>query len=321
MHDDAHGVPLIDALARHGDGLPANVLPVAVNEITQVGLETIAAAFAYGAAAVRLLMRAKPRHDVPACSARWRSPSRSSPASASAAGAPRLIETDDPDALGETLRAIEPPTGARPASFLPAGGKRDVLRLALRELHLAARSRSTSCRCRRARRSARSRSMSRAARSASPAFRLPDRRARRRSRAADAALRRGRLRAMRPVPGDLPREGDHARPAARLPRRDRAGARAQAGRAVPLHPLQQAVRHPEHDRARRSPSSKASTGCTRAGDRRRMDIIRMCEDCRVIAASEQDFDPYGAPPRPPPRTTEDYLREREERERMEKGEG
>ena len=40
---------MIDALARHGDGLPANVLPLAVNEVTQVGLEAIAAAFAYGA--------------------------------------------------------------------------------------------------------------------------------------------------------------------------------------------------------------------------------------------------------------------------------
>ena len=27
--------------------------------------------------------------------------------------------------------------------------------------------------------------------------------------------------------------------------------------------------------------------------------------------TEEDFDPYGAPPRPPVRTTEDYLRERE----------
>ena len=49
FHDDEHGGALIDALARHGDGLPANVLPVAVNEVTQVGLEAIAAAFAYGA--------------------------------------------------------------------------------------------------------------------------------------------------------------------------------------------------------------------------------------------------------------------------------
>ena len=28
LHDEAHGTPLIDALARFGDGLPANVLPL-----------------------------------------------------------------------------------------------------------------------------------------------------------------------------------------------------------------------------------------------------------------------------------------------------
>ena len=62
--DGEHGAALIDALARHGDGLPANVLPLMVNEVTQVGLETIAAAFAYGASGVRFLLRAKPKHDV-----------------------------------------------------------------------------------------------------------------------------------------------------------------------------------------------------------------------------------------------------------------
>ncbi len=64
FHDGEHGIEMIDALARHGDGLPANVLPVQVNEVTQVGLETVAASFAYGACAVRFLLRAKPRHDV-----------------------------------------------------------------------------------------------------------------------------------------------------------------------------------------------------------------------------------------------------------------
>src|SRR4029077_9889824 len=64
FHDEAHGTPMIDALARFGDGLPANVLPFAVNEITQVGLESVIAAVAYGASAVRFLLRAKPRHDV-----------------------------------------------------------------------------------------------------------------------------------------------------------------------------------------------------------------------------------------------------------------
>ena len=64
FHDEDHGTALIDALARHGDGLPANVLPLAVNEITQIGLEVIAASFAYGASATRFLLRSKPRHDV-----------------------------------------------------------------------------------------------------------------------------------------------------------------------------------------------------------------------------------------------------------------
>ena len=43
LHDDEHGGALIDALARHGDGLPAHVLPLAVNEVTQIGLECVAA--------------------------------------------------------------------------------------------------------------------------------------------------------------------------------------------------------------------------------------------------------------------------------------
>jgi ferredoxin len=50
--------------------------------------------------------------------------------------------------------------------------------------------------------------------------------------------------------------------------------------------------------------------------KKRLDVIRMCEDCRVVAMAEQQFDPFGAPQRPRVRTTEDYLREREE-----KGEG
>jgi ferredoxin len=48
------------------------------------------------------------------------------------------------------------------------------------------------------------------------------------------------------------------------------------------------------------------------GSARRLDVIKMCEDCRVFAVAEADFDPY-AKPRPPVRTTEDYLREREEK--------
>jgi ferredoxin len=43
----------------------------------------------------------------------------------------------------------------------------------------------------------------------------------------------------------------------------------------------------------------------------RLDVIKMCDDCRVAVVTEEGFDPYGAPARPKPRTTDDYLRERE----------
>lgn len=106
FHDEAHGAPLIDALARFGDGLPANVLPFQLNEITQLGLESITAAIAYGASAVRLLLRAKPRHDVSGLS---RTIAVADPILVGlgfAVGRIATIETDDPDNLLDARRAI-----------------------------------------------------------------------------------------------------------------------------------------------------------------------------------------------------------------------
>ncbi|TGD96345.1 4Fe-4S binding protein [Methylobacterium nonmethylotrophicum] len=143
IHDDGHGAPLIDALARFGEGLPADVLPFPVNEVTQVGPETIAAAFAYGAGAVRLLVRARPKHDVAALArnaARLESVVQALGYGPEAGGAVvSLIETDDPEALGQALaesaRGTPAPT---PSGFMPDGDVRGVLRFAVSELHHAA---------------------------------------------------------------------------------------------------------------------------------------------------------------------------------------
>jgi ferredoxin len=143
FHDGDHGEPLIEALARFGDGLPANVLPVRVNEVTQVGLEAVAALFAYGAVGVRFLTRAKPKHDIVALerTAALAETIIQALGYGAVSGAPvvTLIQTDDPDALGATLAApaLGTPTPT-PASFMPAGEKRGVLEFALRELHLVA---------------------------------------------------------------------------------------------------------------------------------------------------------------------------------------
>jgi ferredoxin len=47
----------------------------------------------------------------------------------------------------------------------------------------------------------------------------------------------------------------------------------------------------------------------------RVDLIRMCDDCRVAVTTEASFDPYAAKARPAGRTSEDYFREREAKER------
>jgi ferredoxin len=119
--------------------LPANVLPFALNETTQIGMETIAAAFAYGASTLRLLLRAKPRHDISGLAQTLIL--ADSILSGLGFGADRVatIETDDPDLLLQTLRAIPPlAPSAQPVSFRAVGKKRDVLRFSLGALHRSA---------------------------------------------------------------------------------------------------------------------------------------------------------------------------------------
>ena len=45
------------------------------------------------------------------------------------------------------------------------------------------------------------------------------------------------------------------------------------------------------------------------GSPNKLDIIKMCDNCRVGFVAEQGFESYGTPPAV--RTTDDYLRERE----------
>jgi ferredoxin len=140
FHDDSHGAPLIDALARFGDGLPANVLPVSVNEVTQVGLESVAAVMTYGASAIRFLVRARPRHDISGLVSTMGLAESILTGLGFGAARVAAIETDDPEYLGEVLRNLPqwPVELSSVANFRPMGDKRSSLRFALRELHIVA---------------------------------------------------------------------------------------------------------------------------------------------------------------------------------------
>src|SRR5262245_35702494 len=320
VHDEAHGVPLIDALARFGDGLPANVLPVAVNEVTQVGLEAIAAAFAYGAASVRLLLRAKPRHDVTGLR---RTLALAEPILAGLGfgdASVGTIEADDPDALADALRAIENREGApRPASFLPVGAKRDVMRLALRELQHAAPApvdvialpagapfgaveiNVEGC------------TLCLACVSACPTGALSDNPERPMLRfVEDACVQCGLCKATCPEKVITLR-----------PQLDFRAATATARvlkEEEPFHCIRCNKPFGVKSTIERVAAKLEGKHWMFQNSAQRLDVIKMCEDCRVVAITEQGFDPYAAPPRPKARTTEDYLRERDEQERADKPE-
>ncbi|HZH46816.1 MAG TPA: 4Fe-4S dicluster domain-containing protein [Roseococcus sp.] len=138
IHDEAHGEALIDALSRHGDGLPARVLPLRVNEVSQLDLSLLAGAFAWGAAGVRLLLPARRPHGSEGVFRNLDYLGAALPGLGIAGPRALAIETDDPFTLAERLgeaKALR--TGWTPDGFLPQGRPREVMREAFRRLHAA----------------------------------------------------------------------------------------------------------------------------------------------------------------------------------------
>ena len=310
LHDEDHGAALIDALARSGDGLPANVLPLAVNEVTQIGLEIVAAAFAYGASAVRFLLRAKPRHDITGLT---QTIALGGPIVAGLGfGAERIatIETDDPDALGASLRAIASGAAApSPATFSPAGGKRDVLRLALRELQRAAPApvdvialpadapfgtldvNVEGC------------TLCLACVPACPTGALTADPERPMLRFTEDACVQCRL-----CKATCPEKVIRLRP--QIDFRAATAAARVIKQEEPFHCIRCGKPFGVKSTIDRVTAKLEGKHWMYKGSAARLDVVKMCEDCRVNAVHEQDFDPYGAP-RLAPRTSEDYLRQRE----------
>jgi ferredoxin len=310
VHDESHGAPLIDALARFGDGLPAHVLPFAVNEVTQVGLESVAAAFAYGASAMRFLLRARPRHDVAGL---MRTIALADPLLIGlgfGAGRIATVETDDPDLLGEALRAIPSmPPARRPASFRPLGAKRSVLRFALSELHRAAPEPvaviplpegapfgaveidAGGC------------TLCLSCVTACPTGALRDDPEKPMLRfVEDACVQCGLCRATCPenVISLRPQlDFDAARAPARILKQEEPFCCIRCGKPFGVKSMIDRV-----------VAKLEGQHWMYTGSSRRLDVIRMCDDCRVAAAAEEGFDPYGVQ-KQSARTTDDYLRERE----------
>ncbi len=311
FHDGEHGAGLNDALARHGDGLPANVLPVQVNEVTQVGLEAVAASLAYGASGVRFLLRAKPRHDILGLTKTVALVQPILAALGFVGNRVSTIETDDPDALGETLRAIAPMEGAtKPATFSAVGLKRDVVRLALRELHAAAPTpvdivplpqgapfgtvnvNVEGC------------TLCLSCVSACPTGALSDDPEKPMLRfAEDACVQCGLCVATCPE-----------KVISLTPQIDFRSSTAMSRiikQEEPFLCIRCNTPFGVKSSVERVVAKLEGQHWMFKDSKKRLDVIKMCADCRVNVMAEEQFDPFGAPQRPAVRTSDDYIRARE----------
>jgi ferredoxin len=308
FHDNEHGGALIDALARYGAGLAANVLPIAVNEITQLGPEVIIAAFAYGAGDVRLVARGKQRHDIAGLR---KTLALAEPIlSALGYGSLAIIETDDPDALGDALRAVEAHAASQqPSTFLPVGQKRELLRSALRALHASAPTQAdvvalpAGAPLGAVEIDAQGCTLCLACVAACPTGALNDSPQEPVLRfTEDACVQCGLCAATCPE-----------KVITLVSRIDFGAANAPARvlkREEPFTCIRCGKPFGVKSTIERVSAKLAGQHWMYKDGSKRLDLIKMCDTCRVAAVTADEFDPHGAPPRPHVRTSDDYFRER-----------
>ncbi len=136
VHDASHGAPLIDMLARHGDGLPARVIPFPM--AGQFGLDAFATAVAFGAADVRVLASRRDQARRDAVLREVELLSAILEPLGYGEGRLDLLVADDPFELSATLRGMAARPGPAPAAYLPTGDKNALTMQALNALHQAA---------------------------------------------------------------------------------------------------------------------------------------------------------------------------------------
>ncbi|MGD1876830.1 MAG: 4Fe-4S binding protein [Kiloniellaceae bacterium] len=136
LHDGTHGNEMIGFMARLGRGLPARVLPFPLNEVTQVGIDFLASAFAYGAQQVVILADPKKRDELSGLAGQLGLAESVLSGLGYGGGRLHVIDDADPDTVEAQIYGLaRPKTAIAAGSFLPMGGKRSRAFLALRHLH------------------------------------------------------------------------------------------------------------------------------------------------------------------------------------------
>jgi len=308
LHDERRGQDTIDALARHGRGLPANALPVALNEASEIGLDILLGAIAYGAGRVVILAAPEKRDELGALAGQIGLAETALAGLGYGSGRIELLVDADPDALDGALRRAADLPKTVAGDFLPMGAKRALVSLALDHLHRHAPSpvevlplpagapfgglKVDVAGC----------TLCLSCVGACPTGALIDN--------PDAPMLRFKEEAC--VQCGLCRATCPEKVIALDPRFNFAPA-ARGEALIKEETPFRCVRCDKPFGTRGSVEkmvAKLADHPMFAGNPKALDRIRMCEDCRVIDQFETN-NPLAAKPRPTVRTTEDYLREQE----------
>ncbi|MBC9207331.1 4Fe-4S binding protein [Roseomonas aerophila] len=301
------GEAMFDALSRHGPGLPADVLPLRVGQVTAMDLAMLVAPYAWGAGCVRVLMPGRRPHGADGLLGNLDTAMALLGGLGLFAG-PGAIETDDPftllDALHAGPRRVPLP---READFLPMGTPREMLKAAMASLRDAIAVPATSIALPAgaafgAAHVADGCTLCLACTMVCPAGAFaanPERPEL--SFLEDACVQCGLCVAT------CPEKVISLEP--RLNLLPEAGARQVVRQEQPAECA--ACHKPFGTRASidRVKAKLQATGHWMFADDSRLALLELCEDCRVHAATDAAIDPYAGPARPRPRTEEDYRRE------------
>jgi len=314
VHDPRKGDELIHAMARFGKGLPARVIPFAVNEVTQLGFEFLALAFAYGAAQVVVLAHPEKRDELAALAGQVGLAETVLQGLGYGGGRLHVLVEADPDAVETALYGLPDVASIAGGGFLPLGEKRGLTRLALAQLHKSAPEpsdvvplppgapfgaveiKAAGC------------TLCLACVGACPTGALLDNPDMPQLRfQEDACVQCGLCKATCPE-----------KVVSLVPRLDFTAATRSAVILKEEPPFLCINCGKPFGTKSSIERIVAQLGGKHSmfADAQRTRLIQMCEDCRVIVQiNDRTDDPFASRPRPKPRTTDDYLRERAEREK------
>ncbi len=297
-------------MARHGRGLPARVLPFAVNEATQIGLDLLALAFAYGASQVVVLAPPEKRDELAPLAGQIALTDAVLQGLGFGGDRLQLVVEAEPDAVETALYGLPPVAPSAAGNFLALGDKRSLLRLALAQLHQAAplpqdvvalppgapfgavMIDAAGC------------TLCLACVGACPTGALRDNPETPQLRfQEDACVQCGLCRATCPE-----------RIVRLVPRLNLAAGTVVLKEEPPFHCIACGKPFGTKSAIERIVAKLAGRQAMSADDGRAR-LLQMCPDCRIIAQMQSgEPQPFAGPARPLPRTTDDDLRERAERD-------